>query len=1365
MPNLLDIGTSAVLAYRTALTTTGENIANAETEGYARRDISIAEITGAQMSPTTRNSGGQGVQVDEVRRAYDGFLAERVRSTASAYSSSTAFATVSQAVEDLFLPSNGGIAKGLDGFFSALSTLSGNPSDLALRQSTLEAGRAMATSIADVASNLISLREDIVVQAENAADILTQRLSTLSELERGLTGASNSNGGLNPIFDKRDAILKEIAEMTGVTTQVDAFGRSEIRLGATMGGPILFDAGAAAYVTVEAETDLRLNVYFEGETKESTQISGGLIQGYRAALGAIDEALTQLNSFAGRIAEDINTLHASGMDLDGNIGGDLFRLEGWEASAVVANRGQSFVEFTVTNRQLASDLGAFTLVRDATTGLWNAQDASGTVLASGAEILTLSGLTVTVTGSPADGDRIDVSPVTGRAVDMAMVLTDATELAAAASSLVVPAATNTGTGVAVMGRIPVSAPAVDDLADILTVSGSGADAVNLLQSGVVGYVPAGATSLDLAALGIQGMMDFALTDANAGSASALSVVLGGTTFSFALSGSGASSVADLAAALNAGTLTTAAGESFADLGLFAAGTDGQLTLAVGDGDFGAVATLTSGAGTATGARTLAQAGGATVQVFTRNGVQIAGTPLDAISATQLLTTANGFFDGATYNDDYLYPAGTSGYRGMTLSQQSVPGAEVIRLAMADPLTWSSSSLPTATAAQTLTLSYVPGEDVSIDLPAGMSARRAAALIDDQVEGMQVSAVTSVGLTVSTDGLVSFKIEGDNIDPISISGLVSSGRMDTLAQSINVATGRTGITASLSPDGSRIVLTHPTGESIRLTEFGHAAGGTMDIAAADQHGAVTGLPTTLGAGVDNIHVTGTVVMEAPASFGVGYDSAMYASATDTEMGGLVERSFGRAGADQTFVFSGNSDLDSGAVSVDGLMSQAPNARYELTVNGVTVDYTGDAPAAGLASALRSQAPQSALTGGVVSTLPVTGAATSVLLGGDTYVLRMNASGGIDVSGPEEGRLTASFDSSNRLQIAVTDGTLDGAALRVQTGQSGAAAFGLDATGGPTSVVTGQAMDPGGLPGTMEIEIAGTSYSIGVATGGATLPGGFPGTASVSGGVMSFTFASTTGPVRFLPSAAATAAGFSTLGAEARVDGDSLSINATGDDAVEASIDVSALASQRINLTNLPPEDLIVVVTGGSPLRIAGSYAAGTPPVTPPSVRVEVTDAAAGAVRLVDEASGHTIAERVLDASRSAVFGDVQFALTGNPDDGDSFALASNDGYVGDSRNINAMAALRNADPTTGKGGFGRILAALQAQKGAMTAAANARVEVTDANRESAERVYSDKTDVNLDEQAARLIDQQQAYQAAAQILSVANELFDTLLQSL
>ena len=47
---------------------------------------------------------------------------------------------------------------------------------------------------------------------------------------------------------------------------------------------------------------------------------------------------------------------------------------------------------------------------------------------------------------------------------------------------------------------------------------------------------------------------------------------------------------------------------------------------------------------------------------------------------------------------------------------------------------------------------------------------------------------------------------------------------------------------------------------------------------------------------------------------------------------------------------------------------------------------------------------------------------------------------------------------------------------------------------------------------------------------------------------------------------------------------------------------------------------------------------------------------------------------------------------------------------------------------------------------------------------AESVRAGKSGVNLDEEAARLIQYQQGYQAAAKVLQVAQSVFDTLLQA-
>jgi len=118
MSNIMDIARSAVGAYRTALGVTGENIANVNTEGYRRRDVTTSQIGGAQTTVTTLATGGQGVQIDQIRRAFDSLLAERVRTSTSDVSAAQAHLDAARAVEGAILPNTGGIDAALEDWAS-----------------------------------------------------------------------------------------------------------------------------------------------------------------------------------------------------------------------------------------------------------------------------------------------------------------------------------------------------------------------------------------------------------------------------------------------------------------------------------------------------------------------------------------------------------------------------------------------------------------------------------------------------------------------------------------------------------------------------------------------------------------------------------------------------------------------------------------------------------------------------------------------------------------------------------------------------------------------------------------------------------------------------------------------------------------------------------------------------------------------------------------------------------------------------------------------------------------------------------------------------------------------------------------------
>ena len=86
MGSLFEIAKSGIQAYRQALSVTGQNIANVNTEGYSKRDVNLEELGGIQGGVTdVSDQTGLGVRVDEIRRSFNAYVNERLRNAHSGY--------------------------------------------------------------------------------------------------------------------------------------------------------------------------------------------------------------------------------------------------------------------------------------------------------------------------------------------------------------------------------------------------------------------------------------------------------------------------------------------------------------------------------------------------------------------------------------------------------------------------------------------------------------------------------------------------------------------------------------------------------------------------------------------------------------------------------------------------------------------------------------------------------------------------------------------------------------------------------------------------------------------------------------------------------------------------------------------------------------------------------------------------------------------------------------------------------------------------------------------------------------------------------------------------------------------------------
>lgn len=127
------------------------------------------------------------------------------------------------------------------------------------------------------------------------------------------------------------------------------------------------------------------------------------------------------------------------------------------------------------------------------------------------------------------------------------------------------------------------------------------------------------------------------------------------------------------------------------------------------------------------------------------------------------------------------------------------------------------------------------------------------------------------------------------------------------------------------------------------------------------------------------------------------------------------------------------------------------------------------------------------------------------------------------------------------------------------------------------------------------------------------------------------------------------------------------------------------------------------------------------------------------------------------------------LQGSPKAGDTFTVVPLDASsIADIKlnagNANAMMGLRDAKMIDG-GPLTDGYAGLIAQIGIRTQSANFAAEVSGSIASNLETDRTGVSGVNLDEEAAKLLQFQQAYQASAKMIQIAQSIFDTLIQTL
>ncbi len=219
MNGILSSALTALQTNSAALRVVSNNVANLNTEGYARRVVQQEALSvGGQIA---------GVDIAEVRRVVDKFLNQE---SLSANSTSAQYGAQSNVYSQLgaFLgePGDGtSLTSQLDSVFAAFSQASLAPTTNASQQGILNAFQNLTSTISSLADSVSGLRAQVDQQVTASVGSVNTLIKQIYTLNGDIANATARGDTESALLDQRDTALSNLAQMMGVRTSEMPDGR------------------------------------------------------------------------------------------------------------------------------------------------------------------------------------------------------------------------------------------------------------------------------------------------------------------------------------------------------------------------------------------------------------------------------------------------------------------------------------------------------------------------------------------------------------------------------------------------------------------------------------------------------------------------------------------------------------------------------------------------------------------------------------------------------------------------------------------------------------------------------------------------------------------------------------------------------------------------------------------------------------------------------------------------------------------------------------------------------------------------------------------------------------------------------------
>jgi flagellar hook-associated protein 1 FlgK len=321
--DMFSIATSGVNASNKLLNTTGNNIANVNTEGFVRERTTLdAQLSGGVGQSTTK-------------RVIDVFAQNQLRRDTTLQSNFESYYNKTSVIDNIFASEATNISASMSRFFASVQTANDDPTNISSRQLVLSEAESLIGQVGTVSGFLRDKAEELNIEVAANTNRLNSIVQSISDLNNAIQIHQVNNQFDEPgaLKNQRDNAILELASLVSIEVRESGKNNGALMINLTSGESLVLENGSFNSFVVNNDADLNYKSLQLASNGKPTTLNirekelGGAIGGlFKYREEVLETSRRELGQIAIALTESINNQNRQGMDLDQQLGGDVFSL-------------------------------------------------------------------------------------------------------------------------------------------------------------------------------------------------------------------------------------------------------------------------------------------------------------------------------------------------------------------------------------------------------------------------------------------------------------------------------------------------------------------------------------------------------------------------------------------------------------------------------------------------------------------------------------------------------------------------------------------------------------------------------------------------------------------------------------------------------------------------------------------------------------------------------------------------------------------------------------------------------------------------------------------------------------------------------